>query len=65
MKLSAAMVGSTLVLSLALWTVLYVSWGERPAPEETAVLVGIALLLVIGVAALRARWRRTGEGKRE
>lgn len=65
MKLSAAMVACTLVLSLTFWSGFWMSWGERPAPEETAVIVGVALLLVMGGAALRARWRRAGDRKRE
>jgi hypothetical protein len=64
-KLSAAMVACTLVLSLAFWSLFWMSWGERPEPEETAVMVGIALLLVMGGAALWARWRRAGDRKRE
>ena len=64
MKLSAAMIACSLVLSLAFWYVFWVSWGEAPAPQETAVLVGIALVLVIGAASLRARLRRSGGRKR-
>jgi len=64
-KLSAAVVACSLVLALAFWYVLYIIGGERPAPEETAVLVGIALALVGGGAAVRARLRRAGEKKRQ
>ena len=64
MKLSAAMVGCTLVLSLALWYAYYRTWGERPEAVDTAVMVGIALALVVGGAAVRARFRRGGDKAR-
>ena len=65
MKLSAAVVACTLVLALGFWYVVWTAWGEAPAPEETAVLVGIALALVLGGAAVRARLRRAADKKRQ
>jgi hypothetical protein len=65
LKLSVTRAVWALVLSLAFWSLYWMSSGERPEPEETAVLVGIALLLVMGGAAIRARWWRAGERKRE
>ena len=64
MKLSAVMVAWTLVLSLALWYAYYRAWGERPEAGDTAVLVGIALVLVGGGSAARARFRRGGDKTR-
>jgi len=64
-KLSAATIACSLILSLAFWYAYWLSWGEAPAPQETALLVGIAIALVIGAASLRARLRRAGNKKRE
>ena len=64
-KLSAATVAWSLILSLALWYAYWLAWGAAPSPGETALLAGIAIALVIGAASLRARLRRAGDKKPE
>ena len=63
-KLSATTIVYSLILSLAFWYVYWLSWGEAPSAQETGLLVGIAIALVIGAASLRARLRRAGDKKR-
>jgi hypothetical protein len=62
-KLSAATVAWSLILSLALWYAYWLAWGEAPTPKETALLAGIAIALVIATVSLRARLRRAAGKK--
>jgi hypothetical protein len=59
------MLASSLLLGVALWYLYWVSAGEAPTGQETTLLVGIAVALVIGTAMLRARLRRAKESKRQ
>jgi hypothetical protein len=64
-KLSAATLAWSLILSLVLWYAYWLAWGAAPTPKETALLAGIAIALVIGTVSLRVRLRRAASKKPE
>ncbi len=65
MKLSAAMIACSLTLALGFWYAYWASAGEAPTSEETTLLVGVAVALVVGTTMLWSWFRGPRESKRE
>jgi hypothetical protein len=62
-KLSATLLACSLMLALTFWYIYWVSTGETPTPQDTALLVGVSVAIVALTAMLRNRFRRAKGSK--
>ena len=58
MKVSATLLACSLILALAFWYAYWVSTGEPPTAQDTALLVSVSVAIVAVTAMLRNRFRR-------